>query len=85
MGYAVAKIKRPSPLSPYHLQVVSREQVAHKACTRQVLAFAHTFGEAAPNDGFGVWWLRPPHPALAGNTCRWADNINPSEKKNAYG
>ena len=35
-------------------------------------AFAHTFREAAPNGGFGVWWLCPPNPALAGNACRWA-------------
>jgi predicted kinase len=24
---------------------------------------------AAPNGGFGVWWLFPPSPALAGNAC----------------
>jgi hypothetical protein len=33
---------------------------------------AHTFREAAPIGGFGVWWLCPPHPALAGTACRWA-------------
>jgi hypothetical protein len=32
-----------------------------------VRAFARTFGEAAPNGGFGVWWLFPSSPALAGN------------------
>jgi hypothetical protein len=32
---------------------------------------AHTFSEAAPNGGFGVWRLCPPNPALAGNACRW--------------
>jgi len=37
-----------------------------------VRAVAHTFGEGGPNGGFGVWWLCPPHPALAGNACRWA-------------
>jgi len=37
------------------------------ACTGQVRGFARTFGEAAPNGGFGVWWLCPPNPALAGN------------------
>jgi len=40
--------------------------------TGQVRAFAHTFREAAPKGGFGVWWLCPPIPALAGNACRWA-------------
>jgi hypothetical protein len=29
----------------------------------------HTFREAAPNGGFGVWRLHPPNPALAGNAC----------------
>jgi hypothetical protein len=43
---------------------------ANTACTGQVQAFAHTFGEATPNGGFGVWWLCLPHPALAGNACR---------------
>jgi len=33
------------------------------------------FREAAPNGGFGVWWLSPPNPALAGNACRWATPI----------
>jgi len=28
------------------------------------------FRDSAPNGGFGVWWLFPPNPALAGNTCR---------------
>jgi len=42
------------------------------ACTGQVRAFAHTFEEAAPKGGFGVWWFCPPTPALAGNACRWA-------------
>jgi hypothetical protein len=32
----------------------------------------HTFREAAPNGGFGVWRLHPPNPALAGNACPWA-------------
>ena len=45
---------------------------ANIACTGQVRAFARTFGEAAPRGGFGVWWLHPPIPALAGNACRWA-------------
>jgi hypothetical protein len=31
-----------------------------------------TFSEAAPRGGFGVWWLCPPNPALAGNASRWA-------------
>jgi hypothetical protein len=31
--------------------------------TGQVRAFAHTFREAAPNGGFGVWWFCPPNPA----------------------
>jgi hypothetical protein len=35
-----------------------------------VRAFAHTFGILALNGGFGVWWLSPPTPALAGNACR---------------
>jgi hypothetical protein len=33
---------------------------------------ARTFREAAPRGGFGVWRLFQPHPALAGNACRWA-------------
>jgi len=33
------------------------------------------FREEAPNGGFGVWWLSPPNPALAGNACRWATPI----------
>jgi hypothetical protein len=37
-----------------------------------VRGFARTFGTPAPNGGFGVWWLFPPNPALAGNACRWA-------------
>jgi hypothetical protein len=35
-----------------------------------VRAFAHTFGVAAPNGGFGIWWLFSPNPALAGNAYR---------------
>jgi len=42
------------------------------ACTGQVRGVARTFGLAAPNGGFGVWWFFPPTPALAGNACRWA-------------
>jgi hypothetical protein len=30
------------------------------------------FRDSGPNGGFGVWWLCPPIPALAGNACRWA-------------
>ena len=30
------------------------------------------FRVSGPNGGFGVWWLSPPTPALAGNACRWA-------------
>ena len=45
---------------------VSSERVAHTACTGQVRAFAHTFEKAAPRGGFGIWWLYPPNPALAG-------------------
>jgi len=40
------------------------------ACTGQVRAFRRTFRESGPNGGFGLWWLYPPHPALAGNACR---------------
>jgi hypothetical protein len=29
-----------------------------------------TFREAAPNGGFGIWWLYPLSPALGGNACR---------------
>jgi len=29
------------------------------------------FRDSGPNGGFGVWWLLPPNPALAGNACRW--------------
>ena len=47
------------------------QKVPNTACTGQVRAFAHTFGEAAPRGGFGVWWFCPPIPALAGNACRW--------------
>jgi len=36
-------------------------------CTGQGRAFHRPFGVAAPNGGFGVWWLCPPIPALAGN------------------
>jgi len=42
---------------------------------------AHTFGEGGPNGGFGVWWLFPPIPALAGNAiplgtaCENATNL----------
>jgi hypothetical protein len=42
------------------------------ACTGQVRAFRRTFGDSGPNGGFGVWWLYPPNPALAGNASRWA-------------
>jgi hypothetical protein len=31
----------------------------------------------SPNGGFGVWWLCPPHPALAGNASRWARPCKP--------
>jgi len=30
------------------------------------------FRGSGPNGGFGVWWLCPPGPALAGNASRWA-------------
>jgi len=46
------------------------QNLPNTACIGQVRAFAHTFREAAPNGGFGVWWLCPPNPALAGNACR---------------
>jgi abhydrolase domain-containing protein 6 len=35
----------------------------------QVQAFAHTFREAAPKGGLGIWWLFPRSPALAGNAA----------------
>ena len=38
------------------------------------------FRDSGPNGGFGIWWLFPPNPALAGNACRWAapnqDNLH---------
>jgi len=46
-------------------------RLPNTACTGQVRAAARTFGEGGPNGGFGVWWLCPPIPALAGNACRW--------------
>jgi len=51
-------------------------RLPNTACTGQVRAAARTFGEGGPNGGFGVWWLCPPIPALAGNACRWAVHDN---------
>ena len=53
-------------------KTLTNKKRANTACTGQVRAFAHTFGVAAPRGGFGVWWLRSPSPALAGNASRWA-------------
>jgi hypothetical protein len=48
-------------------QCFQTKERANTACTGQVRAFRRTFREAAPSGGFGVWWLYPPNPALAGN------------------
>ncbi|MCJ7734216.1 MAG: hypothetical protein MUP11_06685, partial [Anaerolineales bacterium] len=51
-------------------QSVFNEQLPNTACTGQVRAFRPHFRDSAPNSGFGVWWLFPPSPALAGNANR---------------
>jgi hypothetical protein len=48
---------------------------ANFAFTGHVRGFTHTFGDDAQSGGFGVWWLFPPNPALAGNACRWAADL----------
>ena len=53
------------------MEIITKK-LPNTACTGQVRAFAHTFGEAAQNGGFGAWWFCPPIPALAGNASRWA-------------
>jgi tetratricopeptide (TPR) repeat protein len=49
-----------------------------------VRGFARTCGEGGPNGGFGVWWFLPPNPALAGNACRWAAQLNELRNENAW-
>jgi len=52
------------------VEIAVGQNLPDTACTGQVRAFAHTFGEGGPNGGFGVWRFFPPNPALAGTPQR---------------
>jgi len=58
-------------------EIVHRLNHWKEPCTGQVRVFRRTFGEAAPNDGFGVWWFCPLNPALTGNACHWVTHQAP--------
>jgi hypothetical protein len=58
------------------MRLVQSQSAAQHRVHRTSAGVRPHLRDSGPNGGFGVWWLYPPNPALAGNACRWALLIN---------